>query len=384
MQYISNLLQRVPCLSALQEALHSAVDLLQDCTQHGNKILVCGNGGSAADAEHIVGELMKGFLLQRPLTPACRRQLICNSPYPVDNALLDKLQQPVPALSLVSGVALPTAFANDVDAEYSFAQQVLGLGKPGDVLWAISTSGNSRNLIHALRLGRAMGLRTLGFTGRDGGTMAQYCDVEIRVPAQTTPAVQELHLPIYHALCAQLEQNIFGTNCLSSEKTFQSIHENILQSIRLIIFDFDGVFTDNKVMVAQDGTESVTCSRADSLGLAMLKKAGGPKCCILSTELNPVVQARAHKLGIVCFQGCGDKKKFLIDLMKKENISRTEILYMGNDLNDYAAMALSGLSAAPADAHPDIRKLAQIKLAAAGGNGAVRELCELFLANKRG
>ena len=88
MQYISDLLQRVPCLSALQEALHSAVDLLQDCTQHGNKILVCGNGGSAADAEHIVGELMKGFLLQRPLTPACRRQLICNSPCPVDNAFL--------------------------------------------------------------------------------------------------------------------------------------------------------------------------------------------------------------------------------------------------------------------------------------------------------
>ena len=105
---------------------------------------------------------------------------------------------------------MPTAFANDVDAEYVFAQQVLGLGKKGDVLWGISTSGNSSNVVYALSVARALGIKTLGFTGRDGGRMAELCDVELRVPAQHTPEIQELHLPLYHALCAELESRIFG------------------------------------------------------------------------------------------------------------------------------------------------------------------------------
>lgn len=210
MKYIQKLFQRYNCLLPLQKKLQEAVNSLEKCVRKGNKILVCGNGGSAADAEHIVGELMKSFLLPRPILPAHREKLLVSSPYPVDNALLEKLQQPISAISLTGETAFSTAFANDVSFEYSFAQQVLGLGKPEDILWAISTSGNSPNVIYALRLARAMGLVTLGLTGQDGGIMSEHCDIEIRVPAQKTPDIQELHLPVYHALCAELEEKIFN------------------------------------------------------------------------------------------------------------------------------------------------------------------------------
>ena len=205
--HLYNLIKRPPCLRSLEEPLNVAADMLETCVRHGGKILVCGNGGSAADAEHIVGELMKGFLLPRPLPYSLQEQLLLAS-----NSYMspEKLQQPIPAISLASGVSLPTAFANDVDAEYVFAQQVLGLGKKGDVLWGISTSGNSSNVVYALSVARALGIKTLGFTGRDGGRMAELCDVELRVPAQHTPEIQELHLPLYHALCAELESRIFG------------------------------------------------------------------------------------------------------------------------------------------------------------------------------
>lgn len=209
MKYIQKLFQHYSCLLPLRKKLQEAVNSLEKCVRKGNKILVCGNGGSAADAEHIVGELMKSFLLPRPIPPVHRERLLVSSPYPVDDALLEKLQQPIPAISLTGETAFSTAFANDVAFEYSFAQQVLGLGKPDDILWAISTSGNSPNVIYALRLARAMGLVTLGLTGQDGGIMSEYCDILIRVPAKKTPDIQELHLPIYHALCAELEEKFF-------------------------------------------------------------------------------------------------------------------------------------------------------------------------------
>lgn len=384
MKYIDKLLHRLPILMPLQKKLYDAVDLLERCVRGGNKILVCGNGGSAADAEHIVGELMKGFLYPRPVSSIYREKLLFSSLYPVDENLLKNLQQPIPAFSLVGGTALPTAFANDANFEYFFAQQVFGLGKAGDVLWAISTSGNSANIIHALRLARAMGVHTLGLTGRDGGIMARYCDVEIRVPENTTPEIQELHLPVYHAICAALEKNIFAQQYTDNASTPFKMLASQLQSIQLIVFDFDGVFTDNKVIISQDGLESVQCSRADSLGLAMLKKKNGPECCILSTEENPVVQTRAKKLGITCFQGCTNKKEFLLNLLQKKNLDVSNILYIGNDMNDFEVMSILPLSAAPADAHPTIRKLAPIKLQSYGGNGAIRELCDIFLEINNG
>jgi D-sedoheptulose 7-phosphate isomerase len=175
----------------------------------GHKVLTCGNGGSAADAEHIVGELMKGFLSKRPLSAEARQALVeaggDDGAYMAEN-----LQTPLPAISLVSSVSLATAFANDVAPELTFAQQVYGLGQPGDVLIALSTSGNSRNVVLAVLAARVRGMRTIGMTGGSGGRLKELCDVTINVPAQATPVIQELHLPVYHYLCAAVEARMFG------------------------------------------------------------------------------------------------------------------------------------------------------------------------------
>ena len=185
-----------------------AVSLLVGCVKNHGKILICGNGGSAADAEHIAGELMKSFLLPRSLPESfCSR---AKKLYPQHADALTRLQGGIAAIPLVSGVALPTAFANDVDGQLCFAQQVYALARPGDVVWGISTSGNSANVNQALRVARLLSCRTLGLTGKDGGEMASLLDVELRAPASSTPQVQELHLPLYHALCACIEVSIFG------------------------------------------------------------------------------------------------------------------------------------------------------------------------------
>ena len=210
-KYFAELLQRLPILAPLRTSLAEALALLLACARSGGKILTCGNGGSAADAEHIVGELMKGFLLPRSLSHDVQDALRASCPE-YGPLLAARLQSGIAAVSLVSGVALPTAFGNDVSSELGFAQQVLGLGRPGDIVWGISTSGNSANVNHALRAARALGLHTLGLTGRDGGAMAALCEVELRVLADKTPIIQELHLPVYHALCAALEEELFGKN----------------------------------------------------------------------------------------------------------------------------------------------------------------------------
>ena len=194
----------------------AAVRLLAESGARGGKILLCGNGGSAADAEHIAGELMKSFLLPRPLPETfCRR---AREMFPGQAEELARLQGGIAAIPLVSGVALPTAFANDVDGRLGFAQQVYALARPGDVVWGISTSGNSHNVNQALRVGRLLSCRTLGLTGRDGGEMASLLDVELRAPASSTALVQELHLPLYHALCACLEAVIFGGQALARQQ----------------------------------------------------------------------------------------------------------------------------------------------------------------------
>lgn len=207
--YFEKTIKRYPSLASLYPAFINALDLLEKSIRNGGKILICGNGGSAADAEHMVGELMKSFLLPRRLTDAQRQNLL-HSCATDSNSLVDSLQQAIPAISLTSGVSLPTAFANDVNPEYIFAQQVFGLGKSGDVFVGISTSGDSANVLHALNVAYALGLKTVCLTGRGGGKMAARCDVELRAPAHETPLIQELHLPIYHALCADLEQRFFG------------------------------------------------------------------------------------------------------------------------------------------------------------------------------
>ncbi len=206
---LHTLVSRYPELTACLPDIQAAFDLLRATFQRGGKVLVCGNGGSAADSEHIVGELMKGYRLPRPLPEAARRRIL--EAWPEEGAYLaDHLQGALPAISLVSQSALLSAFANDVAADMVYAQQVYGYGRPGDALIAISTSGNAANVLHAVEVGRALGLGTIGLTGREGGRLKAVCDVTIRVPADSTPAIQERHLPIYHTLCALLEEAFFA------------------------------------------------------------------------------------------------------------------------------------------------------------------------------
>lgn len=209
MEIYERLVQRYPDLGECLPAVRQAGDLLAACYHSGGKLLVCGNGGSAADSEHIVGELMKGYNLKRPVPPEFRARLAERFPERADY-LADHLQGALPAISLVSHTSLITAFINDVAADMIFAQQVYGYGRPGDVLLGISCSGNAPDVIHAFQVAQALGVKTLGFSGSSGGRMLPFCDVIVRVPLTKIPEIQERHEAIYHALCALLEERFFG------------------------------------------------------------------------------------------------------------------------------------------------------------------------------
>ena len=206
---LERLTQKYPDLASCLPDIQRAFDLLATCYRQGGKVLICGNGGSASDSEHLVGELMKGYLQPRPVPSSLRADLAAH--FPAEGEYLaDHLQGALPTISLVSQMALITAYANDVAADMIFAQQVYGYGKPGDVLLGISTSGRSVNVLHALRVARVRGLGTLGITGGSGGEMPDLCDVAIRVPQAHTAEIQERHLAIYHALCGMLEAEFFA------------------------------------------------------------------------------------------------------------------------------------------------------------------------------
>lgn len=198
--------QRYPALGACAEDVRAAVDTLIECYRAGGKILLCGNGGSAADCEHIAGEFLKGFLsLRSPIG----EELTALSAALKDESAAAKLQQGIPAIPLPSISGALSAFANDVDAELVYAQLVYALGKKGDVLIAISTSGNSKNAVAAAKVARARGLKTVALTGISGGALADICDISVKAPEKETYKVQEYHLPIYHAICAQVEAILF-------------------------------------------------------------------------------------------------------------------------------------------------------------------------------
>ncbi|KIL41290.1 phosphoheptose isomerase [Gordoniibacillus kamchatkensis] len=204
----ARLTAKYPELEACLPDIEQAARLLEVSYRQGGQTLLCGNGGSAADCEHIVGELMKGFMSKRPIPAAMRGKL--QQLFPDDAGYLaDHLQGALPAISLVSHTALATAFSNDVAADMVFAQQVYGYGRAGDVLVGLSTSGSSANVVRAMQVAKALGLGTIGFTGRSGGKLKELCDVTIRVPWDSTPDIQERHLPIYHAICIKLEEALF-------------------------------------------------------------------------------------------------------------------------------------------------------------------------------
>ncbi|MBQ9300953.1 MAG: SIS domain-containing protein [Clostridia bacterium] len=206
---LENLMARYPALECCRDAVFAAGEMLVTCYRDGGKLLICGNGGSCADGQHIVGELMKAFILPRTVSDADAKVL--HSLDPEHGAFIaERLQGALPAISLSGETALMTAYINDVNADMVFAQQVWGYGRAGDVLLALSTSGRSKNVVLACTAAKARNMRVIGMTGAEGRDVGARSDVLIAVPAREAYLVQELHLPVWHALCLMLEEEFFG------------------------------------------------------------------------------------------------------------------------------------------------------------------------------
>ena len=208
-RHLDTLVARYPALAGARADIASAFELLTASFAAGGRLLIAGNGGSASDAEHIVGELMKSFVLPRPMDAAFRAAAEAEDPE-MGRVLADGLQPGLPAIALNAHTALGTAWLNDCQPELVYAQQVAGYGREGDVLLGITTSGNSPDVRFAAVAARAKGLKVIGLTGTTGGRLAPLTDVCIRVPETETFKVQELHLPVYHCLCMMLEERFFG------------------------------------------------------------------------------------------------------------------------------------------------------------------------------
>ncbi len=207
-KFIDELIDRYPKLESIKKDIEVAYELIKNMYKDGGKLLVGGNGGSAADSEHIVGELMKGFCKKRKISTDLAEKLE-NINEDLGLELGKCLQGALKAIAITGHTGLTTAFANDVDPNMIFAQQVYGYGDNKDILLCISTSGNSKNLIYAAITAKAKGMKVITLTGKDGGKLKEYSDISIIVPENETFKIQELHLPIYHALCLELEEFFF-------------------------------------------------------------------------------------------------------------------------------------------------------------------------------
>lgn len=205
------LVNRYPELSAVKIEISEAYQILENCYAKEGKLLAAGNGGSAADAEHIVGELMKGFKLPRKPEAGFADKLVKENEE-LGTVLAESLQGALPAIALDGHPALSTAYMNDCEPLLCFAQQVNGYGKSGDVFLGISTSGNSKNVLYAATTAHAKGMKVIGLTGAKSSKLEQMSDVCIKVPQTETYMIQELHLPVYHCLCLMLEERFFGEN----------------------------------------------------------------------------------------------------------------------------------------------------------------------------
>lgn len=207
-KFINDFFARHSDLMPLQEQIMQSCHMLIEAFQNGNKLLLCGNGGSCADCDHIAGEFLKGFLLKRPVNAELINAM--QEKYGEYGAeIAGKLQQGLPTISLVTHSAAISAFENDVDPELIYAQQVLAYGKPGDVLIGISTSGGAKNVAAAVMTANSLGLHTIGLTGKDGGKLAQAAELSLIMPQCETYRIQEDHLAVYHLLCAVVESEMF-------------------------------------------------------------------------------------------------------------------------------------------------------------------------------
>lgn len=202
-------MKRYPVLNVCRADITDAYLAMEECYKNGGKLLIAGNGGSAADSEHMAGELMKRFKAPRPIPAEFAERLKAIDPVRGSD-LAKNLERGLMAIPLVAHEALTTAYINDVDALGVFAQQLYGFGRPGDVFVGISTSGNSKNILAATVVARAMGIKVIGLTGANGGELSEVADVAVKVPETETYMVQELHLPVYHCWCLMLEDTFFG------------------------------------------------------------------------------------------------------------------------------------------------------------------------------
>ena len=211
MDELTKLITKYPTLAVCRADIEKAYEAIRASYEKGGKLLACGNGGSGADSEHIVGELMKEIIIKRPVSRELKEAL---ASFGEEGKMLgEHLQGALPAITLTSNISLSTAYSNDAKPELVFAQQVMGYGNPGDVLLGISTSGNSKNVIYAVETAKAKGLVTIGLTGETGGRLKELCDICICAPSKVTYEIQEYHLPIYHALCIMIEEVFFGGVC---------------------------------------------------------------------------------------------------------------------------------------------------------------------------
>lgn len=204
-----NLIERYPKLEVCQKSIWNAYEVLCRTYEKGGKLLLAGNGGSAADSEHIVGELMKGFIKRREIDEE-ERAVIMGISKEFGAVLCENLQKTLPAIALSGHIALSTAFSNDVNSALVFAQQLYGYGKKNDIFMGITTSGNSENILYAVIAAKARGMNTIALTGEHGGKIKEMADITIMVPETITYKIQELHLPVYHTLCLMLEERFFG------------------------------------------------------------------------------------------------------------------------------------------------------------------------------
>lgn len=209
LKHVDVLMKRYPSLETIKGEIIAGYQVMEECYRNDGKLLIAGNGGSAADAEHIAGELMKRFKFPRPVTKEFAEKLTAADPVRGEQ-LAENLERSLMAIPLVAHEALSTAYINDVDGLGVFAQQLFGFGRPGDVFLGISTSGNSKNVMNATVVARALGIKVIGLTGANGGELASVADVAVKVPETETYMIQELHLPVYHCWCLMLEERFFG------------------------------------------------------------------------------------------------------------------------------------------------------------------------------
>lgn len=334
-------------LATLTPKIAAVAHQIARAFSQGNKVLLIGNGGSAADAQHIAAELVGRFEQDHP---------------------------PWSAIALTTDTSVLTALINDYGNQSLFARQIEGLGQTGDILLALSTSGDSENVLAGVQAALAQGLQVIGLTGQSGGQLAQHCDLVVQVPSTRTARIQEAHALIGHLICESVEALLSPDS-----ETIVGGHPPDFSPVKLLVLDFDGVLTDNRVLVDQNGTEAVWCHRGDGWGIARLREQA-LEVLVLSTEPNPVVQARCTKLHLECIHGCNDKLTALNALIEARSLTLEQVAYVGNDVNDLACMEQVGFPIAVADAVPEILTVACWVTQNPGGYGAVREVADLLQA----